>query len=125
MLFAGVAHISFLRAEFRAQVPGWLTSNTSLIDAVVIISGLVEIALGIALIFATGQRAKSGIALAIFFLLIFPGNIHQYINGISAFGLDTDTKRLVRLFFQPLLVIWALWSGGALDSILKTKNDKQ
>lgn len=125
MLFAGIAHSTFLRAEFQAQVPDWLTRDIYLIDVVVVASGIIEVLLGLALIFATQYQTKAGIALALFFILIFPGNIHQYINGISAFGLDTDTKRLVRLFFQPLLVIWALWSGGALDSILKTKNDKQ
>lgn len=58
-----------------------------------------------------------GLVVAIFFVAIFPGNIHQYTEGISAFGLDTDAKRLVRLFFQPLLVLWALWSTGALKAL--------
>jgi len=44
---------------------------------------------------------------------IFPGNVSQYVHGVSAFGLDTDRARLVRLFFQPVLVAWALWSTGA------------
>lgn len=34
----------------------------------------------------------------------------QYVNRRNAFGLDTDRKRLVRLFFQPALVYWALKS---------------
>jgi uncharacterized membrane protein len=55
-----------------------------------------------------------GLIVAIFFILIFPGNINQYVNGIDAFGLDTDQKRLIRLFFQPLLVVWALWSTGVV-----------
>jgi len=54
-----------------------------------------------------------GWIVAAFFILIFPGNISQYINGIDAFGLHTDNARLIRLAFQPLLVIWALWSTGA------------
>jgi hypothetical protein len=44
---------------------------------------------------------------------IFSESISQYVNGVDAFGLDSDTSRLVRLFFQPLLVVWALWSTGA------------
>jgi uncharacterized membrane protein len=47
---------------------------------------------------------------------IFPGNLSQYATRTDAFGLDTDTKRLVRLPFQPLLVAWALWSTGAWRS---------
>jgi len=59
-------------------------------------------------------KVKTGIALAIFYILIFPGNINQYVNGIDAFNLNTDTKRLVRLFFQPILLLWAVWSTGGL-----------
>jgi hypothetical protein len=28
-------------------------------------------------------------------------------------GLNTDTRRFVRLVFQPVPVIWALWPTGA------------
>ena len=28
----------------------------------------------------------------------------------DAFGLDTDNKRVARLFFQPVLIYWALKS---------------
>jgi hypothetical protein len=55
-----------------------------------------------------------GALLAAFFVAIFPGNVAQYLEGADAFGLDTDRKRLVRLFFQPLLVLWALYGGGWL-----------
>jgi hypothetical protein len=48
---------------------------------------------------------------------VFPGNISQYLNGTNGFGLDTDSARLVRLFFQPLLVLWALFGGGWLRRI--------
>ena len=56
-----------------------------------------------------------GWILALFFIAIYPGNIAQYINGTDAFigVLDTDAGRLIRLFFQPLLVVWALWCTGA------------
>jgi uncharacterized membrane protein len=60
-----------------------------------------------------GYRVQVGWVVAAFFVAIFPGNISQYLNGIDAFGLDSDTSRLVRLFFQPLLVVWALWCTGA------------
>ena len=110
---AGSSHLGSNRKEFLAQVPTWLPLNA---DFVVIASGLVEIALGISLITTTfiftKYRRQVGIAVAVFFILIFPGNINQYLNQIDAFGLDTDQKRLIRLFFQPLLVIWALWASG-------------
>ena len=110
---AGISHLGSNRTEFLAQVPTWLPLNA---DFVVVASGIVEITLGISLITTTfilkEYRKKVGIVVAIFFILIFPGNINQYVNKIDAFGLDTDQKRLIRLFFQPLLVIWALWASG-------------
>ena len=107
MVYAGAAHLFFSRDEFRAQVPGWIPIDQ---DTVVLVSGGIEIVLGLALLF--GPRRIGGVALALFFVAVFPGNIGQYVDGIDAFGLDTDTKRLVRLFFQPVLVMLALWAAG-------------
>lgn len=111
MVFAGVAHLSFSRESFAAQVPVWLPLDT---DFVVVASGIVEIALGMGLLMLPRYRWFLGITLAVFFVLVFPGNINQYVEGINAFGLDTDEKRLIRLFFQPLLVLAALWAAGGL-----------
>jgi uncharacterized membrane protein len=113
LLFAGVGHMSFSRAEFQAQVPVWLPLDP---DFVVLASGVVEIALGLLLIFSKGRIVGwVGIVAATFFIAIFPGNINQYVEGIDAFGLDSDQSRLARLFFQPVLVIWAIWSTGAVQ----------
>ncbi|MCF8546660.1 MAG: hypothetical protein K9G02_01920 [Microbacteriaceae bacterium] len=106
---AGVSHLGSARAEFQAQVPPWVPLDA---DFVVLASGVVEIVLGIALIVLFRWKAWVGIATALFFIAIFPGNISQFINGIDAFGLDTDEARAIRLLFQPLLVLWALWSTG-------------
>ena len=117
---AGISHLGSNRQEFLAQVPTYLPLDP---DFVVVASGLVEIALGIALItttfFLTQYRQVIGLLVGLFFILIFPGNINQYLNQIDAFGLDTDQKRLLRLFFQPPLVIWALWSTGASTYLRK------
>lgn len=110
MLLAGIGHLTFQRGEFQAQVPHWVPLSK---DLVVILSGIVEISLGIGMVFLARFKVWVGTALAIFYVLIFPGNIAQHLNGIDAFGLDTDRARLIRLFFQPVLVIWALWSTGA------------
>ena len=108
LLYTGTLHLTSRRLEFQAQVPTWLPLSP---DFVVIASGVVELALGLALI-SLRRRREVGIATALFFIAIFPGNINQYVNGIDAFGLDTDQARLIRLFFQPLLVLWAPWSTG-------------
>jgi uncharacterized membrane protein len=112
LIYAGIGHLTFSRQEFQAQVPIWLPMDP---DFVVLASGVVEIMLGIGIASAGAAAPVAGLLAAAFFIAIFPGNINQYVEGISAFGLDTDQARLVRLFFQPVLVIWALWSTSALS----------
>jgi uncharacterized membrane protein len=111
LVYAGFSHLTFARQEFQAQVPTGLPLDA---DFVVLASGVVEIALGLALFTRGRVAAIAGLTTAAFFIAIFPGNINQYVEGIDAFGLDTDNARLVRLFFQPLLVIWALWSSSSI-----------
>ncbi len=111
LTYAGITHLTTNRTEFQAQVPTWVPLSP---DFVVLASGVVEIALGIALA-SLQYRRQVGWITAAFFVAIFPGNISQYVNGIDAFGLDTDQARLIRLFFQPLLVLWALWGTGILQ----------
>ena len=122
LLSAGISHLGSNRTEFLAQVPTWLPFDA---DFVVVASGLVEITLGTLLITTVlvfkRYRKQVGLITGIFFILIFPGNINQYVNQIDAFGLDTDIKRLIRLFFQPPLVLWSLWSSGAVSLLKKLK----
>jgi len=110
LAYAGIGHLTTNRTEFQAQVP---TILKSIADFVVLASGVVEIVLGLSLIFLWRYRVIVGWVVAAFFVAIFPGNISQYLNQVDAFGLDSDRARFIRLFFQPLLVIWALWSTGA------------
>ena len=111
LLAAGVAHV-VARETFHAQVPDWFPLDA---DLVVLASGAVELVLGAALLAApAGRRRLVGWVVAAFFVAIFPGNVAQYVEGTDAFGLETDGARLTRLFFQPVLVLWALWSTGAL-----------
>lgn len=108
MAVAGVGH--FVSADaFAAQVPPWMPMP----GAVIAISGVIEIAFAIALVALPGRRVLVGWLLAGFFIAIFPGNISQFVTGQDAFGLDSDAARFVRLLFQPVLVVWALWCTGA------------
>ena len=116
LIFAGIAHLTTLREEFRAQVPDWLPANE---DLVVVVSGVVEVALGAGLLTLSKRRVAVGLITAAFFVVIFPGNIAQYVEGTDGFGLETDSARLIRLFFQPVLVIWALWSTGAGAALVR------
>ncbi len=125
MTLAGIGHLTFQRDQFQAQVPRWLPTDPGFMDFIVISSGVVEILLGLSLLVLWKYRVQIGIVLGIFYVLIFPGNISQYTNEINAFGLDTDNKRLIRLFFQPVLILWALWSTGSLKHLLKRKNSNK
>jgi uncharacterized membrane protein len=86
----GVAHLTAGRKPFKAQLPRRLAKTVpASTDDIVLGSGIVEIGLGLAL-------------------------ISQLLRHEDAFGLDTDRKRIVRLFFQPLLVLWSLFAGEVL-----------
>ena len=110
LLFAGASHLTFAREDFIAQVPDWFPIDD---DPVVLVSGVVELTLGAALVAWARGRVGVGWVVAAFFVAIFPGNIAQWAEHKDAFGLDTDAKRFGRLFFQPVLVLWALWATGA------------
>ena len=119
LAFAGTSHLSFSRETFRAQVPAWLPLDP---DFVVLASGVVEIVLGLWLI--SGYKAPiAGSFTALFFIAVFPGNISQWLTHTDAFGLNTDEARLIRLFFQPLLVLWAMWSTSAILWLKSLKSD--
>lgn len=109
MTFAGITHLTVAREEFQAQVPDWFPVDK---DLVVLGSGVAEIGLGAAMLALPRHRRLTGTALAAFYTLIFPGNIAQYAERTDAFGLDTDGKRLTRLFGQPALIAAALWAAG-------------
>jgi uncharacterized membrane protein len=108
LIFAGASHLSFARKDFQAQVPDWVPLKK---DDTVIYSGIAEMALGSALVLANKRHRETvGRLAAAFFAAVFPGNISQYVNKRSAFGLDSDKKRFARLFFQPALIYWSLKS---------------
>ncbi|MCD7976257.1 MAG: hypothetical protein LUG51_03550 [Tannerellaceae bacterium] len=118
LTFAGISHLTFARKDFQTQVPDWVPVSK---DLTVLLSGGVEISLGLALMLLSKEKKLTGPVAAAFFAAVFPGNISQYVNHRDAFGLDTDQKRFVRLFFQPALIAWALYGSNAFNKQLKIK----
>lgn len=112
LFFAGLAHLFLVRQEFQSQVPDWFSGYK---DLIIVSSGIIEIVLGLSVIFLKKHKAKVGLVITLYFVLIFPGNIYQYVNGIDALGLNSNISRFSRLFFQPVLILWALWSTGVLN----------
>jgi len=104
LILAGASHL-LVPEPFLAQVPPWLPWPTPII----VVSGLIEIGLGLALVVVKERRQWVGWLTIAFFVVIFPGNLSQWLTQTDGFGLDTDTERLVRLFFQPVLMAWAWW----------------
>lgn len=119
LIFAGYLHMTQASSQYALIVPSWIPIEPNI---VVFISGLVEIALGLALILLTKYTVYIGWVTAIFFILIFPANIYQYVNEVNAFGMQDDSSRLTRLFFQPIFIIWALISTGAYRAFKRSKN---
>ncbi|MCZ2830652.1 hypothetical protein O2W14_17580 [Modestobacter sp. VKM Ac-2986] len=107
LVLAGAGHLTFAREDFRAQVPPWVPLD---VDEVVLMSGVVEIGLGLMLVLLPREQRRIGLLAALFFVAVLPGNIAQLTEHRDAFGLDTDAKRALRLLGQPVLVAWAWWS---------------
>ena len=118
LAYAGVGHLTSSRLEFQAQVP---TIFRSYADFVVLASGVFEILLGVGLTALWKYRVQIGWLVGLFFIAVFWGNISQYLNGVDAFGLNSDRARFVRLLFQPLLVAWALGSTGAWSTYRRSR----
>ncbi|MEY3073057.1 MAG: hypothetical protein RLZZ353_1253 [Actinomycetota bacterium] len=104
---AGVGH--FVATEtFLAQVPAWMPFERE----VVLVSGVVELVLAAAVALASSRRTLVALVVVTFLHVVLPGNIAQWLEGVDAFGLDTDRARLLRLVVgHPLLVLWALAAG--------------
>ncbi len=113
-LFYGIAGVIHLRSPegFVAITPGWVPWPA----AVVLVTGLCEIAGAVALAFVPRLRSAAGIALAAYAICVFPANINHAINGISVGGVQMSWwYHGPRLLFQPVFVWWALWAGGVID----------
>lgn len=114
LVVIGVSHF-IVQKEFINQVPMWLPMDYEL---VVLISGAIEIILGVLLIAVPRKGVTLGWIIATYFVMIFPGNVSQYVNQKDAFGLNTDTLRLYRLFLQPILIAWTLWATNAWGNLI-------
>ena len=121
LIVAGFGHLTFARNEFRAQVPDWVGVDK---NVVVILSGLVEIVLGWALIVVRRRRSLLGLVVGLFFVAVFAGNVSQFIDGDNAFGLNSDSARRTRLFFQPVLIAWAWWSTNAFELFASSRRNR-
>ncbi|ANJ28071.1 hypothetical protein [Agromyces aureus] len=116
LVFAGLSHLFWARKGYRIVVPDWVEQVAPIDkDGVVVASGAAEVLLGTAVIALPRERRRVGVLIAAFFVAVFPGNVHQWRTGRPAPLMRTDRARFVRLFLQPVLVAWALWSTAPDD----------
>ena len=105
MVVAGVGHL-VEPAPFEQHLPSWVPGAGTLVAA----TGLVEIALGVALAVARSRRHLVGQATAVYLVAVFPANVYVAIAGIDVDGQPGGVYPWLRLPFQALFIAWALWS---------------
>ena len=105
MAFAGIAHL-VLPTPFIQHLPAWVPLR----DEVVFVSGLIEIALGIALLLPAPTRRRVGVVLALYFVAVFPGNLYVAVYDVDVDGQPGGIYPWVRLPLQLLFIAWAIWS---------------
>jgi uncharacterized membrane protein len=106
MAFAGVAHL-LMPTPFVQHLPTWVPMREELI----FVTGLLEIALGAALLLRQPLRRRAGIALAGYLVAVFPSNIYVAVAQVEVDGQPGGAYAWGRLPFQLLFIAWALWSS--------------
>ena len=107
LVFFGVDHL-LTPQRYLPMIESWMPWA----DTVVALTGVCEIAGGLGLLLP-GLRRWSGALLAVYFIAVFPANVHNALQGLSVDGLPASQWYYwVRLGFQPLAVWWALFSAG-------------
>jgi uncharacterized membrane protein len=101
-VFAGVSH--FLRPQFYdPMVPPYLPWPHLL----VVISGIAEIVLGVALLIPRASRLAA-IGLIALLIAVFPANIHMAMHP-QLFPQFDPIALWIRLPMQLVLIAWAYW----------------
>jgi uncharacterized membrane protein len=105
---AGVAHL-VAPAPFEQHLPTWIPAATAL----VVLSGLVEIALGVALVMAHREPVHIGWGTAAYLIVVWPANVFVAVAGVDVDGQPGGVYPWVRVPLQVLFIAWALWATAA------------
>ncbi|MCY1535708.1 hypothetical protein D9M68_711230 [compost metagenome] len=109
LLFVGIDH--WLTPErYLAMMPDYLPYHLPL----VLFTSLCELAGAIGLLLPRTRRLAA-LMLALYFVCVFPANLHNALQGLNVAGLPSASWYYwLRLPFQPLVILWALYAGGVL-----------
>jgi len=105
MAFAGVTHL-LMPTPFVQHLPVWVPAREEL----VLLTGLLEIGLGAALLLRQPRRRLAGLALAGYLVAVFPSNVYVAVAQVEVDGQPGGAYPWIRLPFQLLFIAWALWS---------------
>jgi len=105
MAFAGIAHLA-MPTPFLQHLPPW----TPAAEAIIFVTGSIEIGLGAALLWRQPWRQRAGLALAAYLVAVFPGNVYVAVAEVDVDGQPGGWYPWLRLPFQALFIAWALWS---------------
>lgn len=110
LLIFGVDHL-VTPERYVAMIEGFLPAP----HLIAVFTGLCEIAGAIGLLLPATRRL-AGLALAAYFVAVFPANIANALGGLDVEGLpQSEWYYWARLAFQPVFVWWALVAGGNIS----------
>lgn len=109
LLLIGVDHW-LTPARYLAMMPPYLPWHLEL----VLLTGACELAGALGLLWSRTRRLAGGL-LALYFVCVFPANLHNALHGLSVDGLPSvQWYYWLRLPFQPLIILWTLYAAGLL-----------
>ena len=108
VVMIGIGMLHLVQPDgFVKTVPHFLPAPLAL----VIVSGVFEILGGVGLLVPVLRRAAS-LGLVALYFAVFPANLNMALNDIQPAGSHVPLALLwLRLPFQILLILWALWVG--------------
>jgi len=115
MVVAGLSHLG-QPDPFVQHLPTWVPAR----EALVAITGLVEIAFGAALFRPQAWRRRVGQLLALYLVAVFPANVYVALAGVDVDGQPGGPYPWIRLPLQALFVVWALWSTARVTDTRDT-----
>jgi uncharacterized membrane protein len=108
---AGIAHLA-VPEKLLLITPAWVPFAPQ----VIFLTGLFEIVASVALVTRTPLRWWAGVTMALYALCVWPANIKHALDGIAMPYIGNSWwYHGPRLAFQPVIIWWALYSGGVID----------
>ena len=120
MVFAGFSHLA-KPDPFTQHLPDWVPAA----GVIVAITGLIEIAIGAALVWHRLPREVVGRLTAAYLLAVFPANVYVAVADVEVDGQPGGVFQWLRLPLQAVFIAWALWSTRPEGSIERASAPRQ